>query len=155
MLAIGQEAPDFTLPNQDGIPVRLRDLRGRRVLLFAFPRADTPGCTRQACGFRDELPRISAGNAVVLGLSSDRPEQLKAWHSRRRLGYDLLSDPQQRVIRQWQAGATLLGRINLPFARRSCWVIDEMGMLSDMQIGISPEDSVARALRALGGDAAG
>jgi len=153
MLTIGQEAPDFELPNQDGRPVRLSDLRGRRVILFAFPKAGTPGCTQQACGFRDELPRIAAGNAVVLGISNDRPAQLKAWHSRLRPGYDLLSDPQQRVIRAWQAGVTLFGLASLPLTRRSCWVIDEQGRLVDMQIGISPADSVARALRVLDGDA--
>ena len=81
MLAIGQEAPDFTLPNQDNADVRLRDQRGRKVVIFAFPKAGTAGCTRQACGFRDELPRIEAGNAVVLGLSTDQPAQLKSWHS--------------------------------------------------------------------------
>ena len=149
MIAIGQEAPDFTLPNQDGVDVSLRDQRGRKVVIFSFPKADTPGCTRQACGFRDELPRIEAGNAVVLGISTDQPAQLKSWHSARQLGYDLLSDPQQRVIREWQAGASLFGLINLPVARRSFWVIDEEGVLVDMQIGISPDESVARALRAL------
>ena len=151
MIAIGQEAPDFTLPNQDGVDVRLRDQRGRKVVIFSFPKAGTAGCTRQACGFRDELPRIEAGNAVVLGLSTDQPAQLKSWHSDRQLGYDLLSDPQQHVIREWQAGASLFGLINLPVARRSFWVIDEEGVLVDMQISISPDESVARALLALDG----
>lgn len=89
----------------------------------------------------------------MLGVSRDRPEQLKAWHSRRQLGYDLLSDPQLRVIREWQAGISLLGLVNLPFARRSCWVIDEDGILLDMQVGIGPDESVKRALAVL--DAAG
>ena len=89
---------------------------------------------------------------MVLGVSTDRPEKLKAWRSSQKLNYDLLSDPQQRVIRQWQAGISLLGLANLPFARRSCWVIDEQGILIDMQIGISPDDSVQRALRALQGE---
>ncbi len=155
MIKIGQEAPDFTLPNQDGVAVRLRDLRGRKVVIFAFPKAGTAGCTRQACGFRDELPRIKSGNAVVLGISTDQPAQLKSWHSECQLGYDLLSDPQQRVIRQWQAGASLFGLINLPVARRSFWVIDEEGLLVDMQISISPDESVAHALQALDRTAAG
>ncbi len=154
MIIIGQEAPDFSLPNQDGVDVRLSDQRGRKVVIFSFPKAGTAGCTRQACGFRDELSSINAGNAVVFGLSTDQPAKLKSWHSQRQLGYDLLSDPQQRVIRAWQAGASLFGLINLPVARRSCWVIDEAGVLVDMQIGISPDESVARALRALNEDAA-
>ncbi len=149
MITIGQAAPDFTLPNQDGVDVSLRDHRGRVVLLFAFPKAGTPGCTRQACGFRDALPRIAAGNAVVLGLSADRPDKLKVWRRKQGLGYDLLSDPQQRVIRQWQAGASLFGLVNLPAARRSFWAIDETGILVDMQIGISPLESVSRALKVM------
>lgn len=154
MITIGQEAPDFTLPNQDGVDVTLRDQRGHKVVIFSFPKAGTAGCTRQACGFRDGLSRIKAGNAVVLGLSTDQPAKLKSWHSRQGLGYDLLSDPQQRVIQAWQAGASLFGLINLPVARRSCWVIDEDGVLVDMQIGISPDESVARALRSLNENAA-
>lgn len=85
----------------------------------------------------------------MLGISNDRPEQLKAWHSRQQLNYDLLSDPQQRVIREWEAGVSLFGLADLPLTRRSCWVIDERGVLIDVQIGIGPKESVARALRAL------
>ncbi|MDE0609090.1 MAG: redoxin domain-containing protein [Anaerolineaceae bacterium] len=69
MPAIGELAPDFELLNQDGETVRLSDLRGKRVILFAYPMAATPGCTTQACGFRDNYPRIKAGDAIVLGLS--------------------------------------------------------------------------------------
>ena len=86
---------------------------------------------------------------MVLGVSADQPEKLRAWRRSRQLGYDLLSDPQQRVIREWEAGASLLGLVDLPFARRSCWVIDEAGVLIDLQVGISPDESVRRALAAL------
>jgi peroxiredoxin Q/BCP len=151
MPAIGQQAPDFELLNQEGQLLRLSDLRGQRVILFAFPKAATTGCTTQACGFRDNFPQIEAGDAVVLGISPDEPAALLKWKQEENLPYDLLSDPQQRVIRQWQAGASLFGLINLPVARRSFWVIDEEGVLVDMQIGISPDESVARALRALDG----
>ena len=83
-------------------------------------------------------------------MSVDRPEKLKAWHSRLQLNYDLLSDPQQRVIREWEAGVSLLGVAQIPLTRRSCWVIDEQGILIDAQVGIGPEASVKRALAALG-----
>jgi len=90
----------------------------------------------------------------VLGMSNDPQEKLKAWHSREQLNYDLLSDPGQEVIRQWEAGVTLLGVAKIPLTRRSCWVIDERGILVDMKVGISPEASVALALRALDAGAA-
>ena len=79
MPAIGQQAPDFELLNQEGQPQRLSDLRGRRVILFAYPKAATPGCTTQACGFRDNFPQIEAGAAVVLGISPDEPAALLKW----------------------------------------------------------------------------
>lgn len=85
----------------------------------------------------------------MLGVSSDPPDKLKAWRTREQLNYDLLSDPQRRVIREWEAGVWLLGVAKLPLTRRSCWVIDERGILIDMKVGISPEASVRLALRAL------
>lgn len=88
-------------------------------------------------------------------MSNDRQEKLKAWHSEQGLNYDLLSDPEQRVIREWEAGVSLLGVAKVPLTRRSCWVIDEEGILIDMKVGISPEASVALALRALEARAAG
>lgn len=87
-------------------------------------------------------------------MSNDRPEKLKAWRSQQQLNYDLLSDPEQRVIREWEAGVSLLGVAQIPLTRRSCWVIDERGILIDMKVGISPEASVARALQALEAKAA-
>ena len=103
MPAIGQPAPDFELPNQDGKPVRLGDFRGKKVVLFAYPKADTPGCTTQACGFRDHFPRIETKNAVVLGISPDQPEDLLKWKQKQSLPYDLLSDPEHKVLEAWGA----------------------------------------------------
>jgi peroxiredoxin Q/BCP len=152
---IGEQAPDFALPNQEGQTVRLSDFRGKKVVIFAFPQADTPGCTAQACAFRDEFPRIQADNAVVLGLSADAPEALKSWKEKRKLPYDLLSDTAHRVIEAYGAwGIPVLGLIKLPRTLRSYWVIDEAGKLIDMQIGISPQASVDQALKALNNQAA-
>lgn len=144
-------APDFELPNQDGKTVKLSDFRGKKVILFAFPQAFTAGCEAQACGFRDEFPRIESQNAVIFGISPDSPETLKKWKNARKLPYDLLSDPNHEVLRAWSAwGRRLFGLIAIPRATRSFWVIDEKGYITDFQIGITPAESITRALAAIG-----
>jgi len=142
----GQPMPDFSLKNQDGETVSLSDLRGKKVVLFAFPRADTPGCTRQACGFRDNFTNILTKNATVLGISADSPEDLKKWKEKEGLQYDLLSDPDHVLLEQLGAwgektnfGKTYMGII------RSHWVFDEDGSVIDQRLNISPEDSVKKA----------
>src|SRR5438093_8464189 len=97
----GENIPDFELLNQDGKPTKISDYRGKKVIIFAFPKANTPGCTVQACGFRDEFPKIEAGNAVVLGLSPDKPEELKRWKEDKGFPYDLLSDPEHKLLDAW------------------------------------------------------
>lgn len=151
MPSIGEQAPDFELPNQDGKLIKLSDFRGKKVILFAYPRAATPGCTTQACGFRDEFPNITAQNAVVLGISNDPPKDQLKWKESEGLTYDLLSDEDHSVLDSWGVwgerkmyGKTYLG------TTRSHWVIDENGIVIDEQIGISPADSVAKALAAIG-----
>jgi peroxiredoxin Q/BCP len=150
MPAIGQQAPDFELLNQEGQLLRLSDLRGQRVILFAFPKAATTGCTTQACGFRDNFPQIEAGDAVVLGISPDEPAALLKWKQEENLPYDLLSDPQHEVLEAWGAwgkrssyGREYMGVI------RSHWLIDAEGVVVDEQLGVSPKNSVKRALAAL------
>jgi peroxiredoxin Q/BCP len=147
MLEIGQPAPDFALPNQDGEIVRLSDLRGRTVVLFAYPKAATPGCTTQACGFRDDHAAVEEAGAVVLGLSPDPQARLQRWREKQGFPYDLLSDPDHEVLDRYGAwgekrmyGKTYEGVI------RSHWVIGPDGTLRDQQLKISPGDSVARAL---------
>ena len=152
MPAIGETAPDFELLNQDGKTVRLSDFRGKKVIIFAYPKADTPGCTTQACGFRDEYPKIETGNAIVLGLSPDDTDALKKWKAKMDFQYDLLSDTEHKVLEAWGAwgektnyGKTYDGVI------RSHWVIDENGVILDEQIKISPTDSVAKAVAVVEG----
>lgn len=148
--AIGELAPDFELLNQDGQPVRLSQFRGQKVVLFVFPKANTMGCNAQACGFRDEFEAISAQNAVILGLSADSPAALRAWKRRKRLPYDLLSDPGHVVIGCWGAyGMPLLGLVRLPLIQRGFWVLDERGVIAAMKVPVGPGESVRRALEAV------
>lgn len=152
MPKVGEQAPDFELLNQDGKPSKLSDYRGKKVVIFAYPKAGTSGCTTQACGFRDEFPKVEAGNAVILGLSPDAPKDNLKWKQAENLPYDLLSDEDHQVLEAWGAwgersmyGKTYMGVI------RSHWVIDENGVVIDEQLGISPTDSVEKAVASITG----
>lgn len=151
MPAAGEQAPDFELLNQDGETVKLSDFRGKRVILFAYPKAGTSGCTRQACGFRDSFPKIEAENAIVLGISPDEPAALKKWKTDENLPYDLLSDPDHSVLDAWGVwgeksmyGNKFMGVI------RSHWIIGPDGVVEDEQIKVSPKKSIEKALKQLG-----
>ena len=150
MPIVGEMAPDFELLNQDGDAVKLSQHRGKRVVIFAFPKANTMGCNNQACSFRDVFPQIKAQNAVVLGVSSDSVAVLAGWKKRQQLQYDLLSDPDHKMLEAWDAWGFNLFIVKLPIsATRSYWVIDEAGILVDQQIGVRPRESVEKALAAV------
>ena len=151
---IGKKAPAFELQNQDGDTIALNDFEGRKVVLFAYPRAATPGCTKQACGFRDSYADVEAAGAVVLGISPDPVGKLQRWREKQDFPYDLLSDPDHAVLEAYGAwgekkmyGKTYEGVI------RSHWIIDETGKLVDQHLKVSPADSVARAITFLQGGA--
>src|SRR5665647_3156537 len=97
MLEPGDLAPDFTLPDQEGNPVTLSGLRGRNVVLYFYPKADTPGCTTQACGIRDRQAEYDAAGAVVVGVSPDVPKKLAAFRDKYGLTFDLIGDPDHSV----------------------------------------------------------
>src|SRR3954464_7662969 len=101
MIATGQQAPDFTLPDQDGEDITLSSLRGRPVVLYFYPRADTPGCTTQACGIRDHAADYDAAGAVVLGVSPDTVEDVKRFHAKQSLNFTLLADADHAVAERY------------------------------------------------------
>jgi peroxiredoxin Q/BCP len=137
MPQVGQTAPDFELKNQDGKPVRLSDFRGQPVVVFAFTKAGTPGCTAQVCAFRDEFDELRAANAVVLTVSPDSVETLAEFKRSRNLPYDLLSDSERRMLTEWGAyGAPVLGGLlKLPITAHSLWVIDADGVVVEAKVG--------------------
>ena len=127
MIEPGQTAPDFELPDQDGNPVRLSDLRGGRVVLYFYPKADTPGCTTQACGIRDHRADYDAAGATVLGVSPDPVKAVKKFHDKQGLDFTLLADSDHAVAEQYGVwveksmyGRTYMGNAarDLPHRRR-------------------------------------
>ena len=150
MPTVGEAAPDFELLNHDGEKVRLSDYRGMRVIIFAFPKANTMGCNIQACAFRDVFPKVESQNAIVLGVSSDSVAELARWKQLKGLQYDLLSDPDHKMLDAWDAWGLKLLIVKLPVsATRSFWVVDEHGILVEEQIGVRPQESVDKALAAV------
>ncbi len=149
-LKVGDLAPDFELPASNGQTVRLSDFRGRRVVVYFYPKDDTPGCTTQACGFRDAYPQIEERNAVVLGISPDGLPSHQKFRTKYNLPFLLLADEDHAVAEAYgvwgqkqMAGKSYMGII------RSHFVVDEKGRLADVQVKVSPKDSVERALQAL------
>lgn len=145
-------APDFTLPDDGGQPVRLGDLRGQRVVLFFYPRADTPGCTAEACEFRDLAPRIDARGARVLGISPDPVEAIARFRRKLGLPYPLLADADGEVARAYGVWKekSMFGR-KFMGVERSTFVIDEQGRIESAYRGVSPEGHAAEVLERLGG----
>jgi peroxiredoxin Q/BCP len=149
-LSPGDPAPEFTLPDAEGNKVALTDLRDRRVILYAYPAAMTPGCTKQACDFRDNIARVTAAGATVIGLSPDPPAKLAKFRDRDAVPFPLLSDPDKVVLRAYGAygdkslyGKTVQGVI------RSTFVIGADGRIELAQYGVKATGHVDRLLRQL------
>ncbi|MGE0298494.1 thioredoxin-dependent thiol peroxidase [Pseudonocardia sp.] len=146
----GDTAPDFTLPDADGKPVSLADYRGRRVVVYFYPAASTPGCTKQACDFRDSLSALDAAGIAVLGVSPDKPAKLARFRDAEGLTFPLLSDPDREVLTAWGAfgektmyGKTVTGVI------RSTFVIDAEGKVEVAQYNVRATGHVAKLRREL------
>lgn len=150
MLQIGDTAPDFELLTDESKSMKLSDLRGRHVVLFFYPKADTPGCTKQACGFRDRFPRIETANATVIGLSPDLPKALAKWKAKEQLPFTLVSDPDHKVAEAYGAWGEkqMYGKSYMGILRGHA-VIGPDGTIEDIRLRISPEESVESAVEFL------
>jgi peroxiredoxin Q/BCP len=151
----GSVAPDFTLLDQDERPVSLSDFRGRRVILYFYPAAMTPGCTTQACDFRDSMGSLQGAGYTVLGISRDEPAKLRQFRENDAITFPLLSDPDHAVHEAYGAwgekqnyGKTITGVL------RSTFVLDEDGVVVEALYNVKATGHVARLRKTLGVDAA-
>ncbi|MDG4785272.1 thioredoxin-dependent thiol peroxidase [Micromonospora sp. WMMD1102] len=152
-LAAGDAAPDFALSTDTGETLSLKELRGRKVVLYAYPKAMTPGCTKQACDFRDSLASLQAAGYEVVGISPDSPAALAKFRERDAITYPLVSDPDKAVLVAYGAygekqsyGRTITGVI------RSTFVIDAEGRIERALYNVKATGHVAKLRRDLGLD---
>ncbi len=148
----GDAAPELALPDQHGRMVRLADFRGQNLLIYFYPRADTPGCTRQACSIRDAREELRDLGLAVVGISPDQPANQQKFDDKYNLSFPLLADPDHRVAEAYGAWGekTLYGKKSLGIIRSS-FLIDAAGKVIQAWYGVKPEDTVPKAERALRG----
>ncbi|TQC45338.1 thioredoxin-dependent thiol peroxidase [Rhodococcus sp. WS4] len=149
-LAPGDTAPAFTLPDADGNDVSLADYRGRKVVVYFYPAASTPGCTKQACDFRDSLADLNGAGLDVIGISPDKPAKLAKFRDAEELTFPLLSDPEKATLEAWGTfgekkmyGKTVQGVI------RSTFLVDEDGKIEVAQYNVRATGHVAKLRRDL------
>ena len=152
MIEQGQTAPEFTLPDQDGNPVSLADFKGRTFVLYFYPKADTPGCTTQACGLRDSISDFNDIGVTVLGISPDPVKAVKKFHEGQGLNFTLLADEDHAVcdlygtwVEKSMYGRTYWG------AQRSTFIVDGDGTVAHVIEKASPKTHAADVLAVLGG----
>ena len=149
-LEVGDKAPAFSLTDADGNTVKLSDFKGRKVIVYFYPAASTPGCTKQACAFRDSLAELNDVGIDVVGISPDKPEKLAKFRDAEQLTFPLLSDPDKTVLTAWGTfgekkmyGKTVQGVI------RSTFVVDEKGKIEVAQYNVKATGHVAKLRRDL------
>ena len=144
----GDKAPAFTLLDQDGNKVKLSDFKGRKVLVYFYPKADTPGCTKQACGLRDVMPKV--GDTVVLGISPDKPAKQKKFDDKYSLGFPLLADEDHAVAEAFNVWTekSMYGRKYMGILR-SAFLIDEKGKIAEAWYKVSPQDTATNLLKSI------
>jgi thioredoxin-dependent peroxiredoxin len=149
-LAIGDQAPDIKAVTDQGTELTLRDLRGKRVILYFYPKDDTTGCTTQACGFRDRYPEIEEKNAIVLGVSPDSAASHQKFKTKYNLPFTLLVDTDHAIADAYGVWGekSMYGKKYMGVVR-SHFVINETGKLVDVQYKISPTDSTKKAVQIL------
>ena len=148
----GDKAPAFRLTDQQGNTVSLQDFRGRKLLVYFYPKADTPGCTKQACSVRDARPDLSKLGIAAVGMSPDMPDRQKKFDGKYALDFPLLSDPDHAVAEAYGVwgeksmyGRKVMGTV------RSSFLIDETGKVLQAWYKVKPEDTVPNVLKALSG----
>jgi peroxiredoxin Q/BCP len=149
-LTVGRKAPAFTLTDQDGRKVKLSDFAGQSVVVYFYPKADTPGCTQQSCNLRDALPQLKRLDAVVLGISPDAPAKLKRFDDKYGFGFPLLADEDHTVAEKygvWQE-KSMYGRTYMGILR-SAFVVDPAGKLAGVFYKVSPKDTVPKVTEVL------
>ena len=150
MLEVGTKAPEFTLPDKDGNPVSLTDFAGKKVVLYFYPKDNTPGCTRQACAFAEAYGEIKKINVVVIGVSKDSVASHQKFAEKHGLPFILLSDPELTAIQAygvWQE-KKLYGKVSMGVVR-STFVINENGMIEKAMPKVKPDTNAAEILEYL------
>ena len=147
-LKTGDKAPAISLHDQDDKTVKLSGYKGRKVLVYFYPKADTPGCTAQACGLRDILPKI--GDTAVIGISPDKPAKQKKFDDKYTLGFPLLADTEHEVAEAFDVWRekSMYGKKYMGIVR-SAFLIDEKGKVQEAWPKISPKDTPANLLKAI------
>ena len=142
-------APAFALSDQDGNTVKLSDYKGRKVLVYFYPKADTPGCTQQSCGLRDISGQV--GDTVIVGISPDKPAKQKKFDDKYGLGFPLLADEDHAVAEAYEVWTekSMYGRKYMGILR-SAFLVDEKGKVAEAWYKVSPKDTATNLLKSLG-----
>lgn len=151
-LKVGDRAPAFALKDQNGKTVKLSDFKGKKVLVYFYPKADTPGCTKQSCAVRDARKDLGKLGIAAVGISPDLPEAQKKFDGKYGLGFPLLADPDHAVAEAWGVWGkkSMYGRTYFGIVRSS-FLVDEKGKLAGAWYKVSPADTVPNALELLAG----
>jgi peroxiredoxin Q/BCP len=149
-LEVGAKAPSFSLLDADGKTVKLSDYKGRKVIVYFYPAASTPGCTKEACDFRDNLAELNDAGLDVVGISPDKPTKLAKFRDEQKLTFPLLSDPDREVLTEWGAFGekTMYGK-KVEGVIRSTFLVDEKGRIEVAQYNIRATGHVAKLRRDL------
>jgi peroxiredoxin Q/BCP len=151
MLQIGDVAPDFSLPNQDGEIVHLSDFEGKKIIVYFYLKNDTPACNKQACSFRNQFKDFEARNAIILGISCDAPKSHREFIEKFDLPFQLLSDPNTKVASEWgvYGEKNVYGRKYMGIHRMT-FIIDEQGKIQHIFKKVSPSSHAREVLGKLG-----
>jgi peroxiredoxin Q/BCP len=149
-LEVGDKAPAFSLPDADGNTVKLSDYKGRRVIVYFYPAASTPGCTKQACDFRDSLSELNGAGLDVIGISPDKPAKLAKFRDDQKLTFPLLSDPDREVLTAWGAyGEKMMYGKTVQGVIRSTFVVDETGKIAEAQYNVKAAHTTTKIQKIL------